>query len=65
MAESSDPSDHAVPKEASGWAQVNIFGGGYKLYLEGLDLGGDLRLLLADQAGDQVVMFHGPILGTG
>jgi len=31
MAESSDPSDHAVPKDASGWAQVNIFGGWYKV----------------------------------
>jgi len=30
MAESSDPSDHAVPKDASGWAQVNIFGGWYE-----------------------------------
>jgi len=35
-----------------------------KLYLEGLDLAGDLRLL-ADQAGDQVVIFHRPILGSG
>ncbi len=35
-----------------------------KLYLESLDLGGDLRFL-ADQAGIQVVVFHGPILGPG
>jgi len=35
-----------------------------KLYLESFDLGGDL-CLLADQAGDQVVIFHGPILEPG
>ena len=30
-AESSDPSDHAVPQDANVWAQLNIFADRYQL----------------------------------